>query len=297
MRKPRLSSNDSTRSTASGPINTGPFIPSTKTSTSLNVSVPAGNILGQGFAAVQVVDTDRDYVASNIATAQLYGAASAGIPSLTSINGVGLTPASGSAADNVETVAVPGNLLSLGGSGFDVTNGVAVDIFCACAGGKVGPFVLGRGNPGLHSTLIQFTLPPTGPDAPPVGPASLVVSNKGAAGTYAKKSNAVSVPIGAGISISSISQLGSTITVNGSGFSPLTAINFFNAQPGGVVNLGGLKSDSSPIIPLMIVNDTQFTFNVPAGAVPDPSYVQALNPPFVPFSSSGTDPGGAFTLK
>jgi len=25
--------------------------------------------------------------------------------------------------------------------------------------------------------------------------------------------------------------------------------------------------------------------------------VQALNPPFVPFTSSGNDPGGAFTLK
>lgn len=137
----------------------------------------------------------------------------------------------------------------------------------------------------------------TGPDAPPVGPASFVVSNKGAAGTYAKKRNAVSVPIGAAISVSSISELGTTITVNGTGFSPLTAINFFNAQPSGVVNLGGLKSDGSPIIPLMIVNDMQFTFNVPAGAVPSPSYVQALNPPFVPFSSSGTDPGGAFTLK
>jgi len=24
--------------------------------------------------------------------------------------------------------------------------------------------------------------------------------------------------------------------------------------------------------------------------------VQALNPPFVPFTSSGSDPGGAFTL-
>ena len=108
-------------STASGPTNTGPFIPRTKTSTSLNVSVPASNILGQGLAAVQVVNTEQDYVASNIATAQLYGLASAGIPSLTSINGVGLTPTTGSAPDNVETVAVAGNLLSLGGSGFDVT--------------------------------------------------------------------------------------------------------------------------------------------------------------------------------
>ena len=105
-------------STASGPTNTGPFIPG-RGVTSLNVSVPASNILGQGLAAVQVVNTEQDYVASNIATAQLYGLASAGIPSLTSINRVGLTRAA--IPRGSETVAVAGNLLSLGGSGFDVT--------------------------------------------------------------------------------------------------------------------------------------------------------------------------------
>jgi hypothetical protein len=63
-----------------------------------------------------------------------------------------------------------------------------------------------------------------------------------------------------------------------------------------VVNLGGIDSRGAKI-PLTIVSDTQFTFSVPAGAAPGPSYVQALNPPFLPFSSSGNDPGGAFTLK
>jgi hypothetical protein len=42
---------------------------------------------------------------------------------------------------------------------------------------------------------------------------------------------------------------------------------------------------------LIFVNDTRFTFKVAAGAVPGPSYVQALNPPFVPLTSSGTGPG------
>lgn len=192
---------------------------------------------------------------------------------------------------------VPGSVLSLGGSGFDVTNGVAVDVFCACAGGKVGPFILGPGNPGLHSTLIQFTLPPTGPVAPPIGPSALVVSNKGADGSYAKKSNAVSVPVGQQISITSVAEAGGVITVNGTGFSPLTVINFFNKQATGVVNLGGLSSSGAARILLAPVNSDQFTFTMPPGAVPGPAYVQAFNPPFVPFTSSGNGLGGAFTAE
>ncbi len=48
---------------------------------------------------------------------------------------------------------------------------------------------------------------------------------------------------------------------------------------------------------LTFINENQFTFTKPAGAMPGPSYVEAFNPPFVPFTSSGTGPGGAFTLK
>ena len=50
------------------------------------------------------------------------------------------------------------------------------------------------------------------------------------------------------------------------------------------------------MIPLTLLSDTMFTFTVPAGAIPGLSYVQAVSPPFVPFSSSGNDPGGSFTL-
>ncbi len=67
-----------------------------------------------------------------------------------------------------------------------------------------------------------------------------MISNAGAARNYAKRSNAVSVPIGAQIKVTSITQSASTIMVIGAGFSTLTAINFFNQQPGRVVNLGGL---------------------------------------------------------
>ena len=71
------------------------------------------------------------------------------------------------------------------------------------------------------------------PNSPATGPGSFVVSNRGDDGTYSKKSNAVSVPIGAQITIDSVVQKGTTIQVNGTGFSPLTVINFFNAQAGG----------------------------------------------------------------
>jgi 3-oxoacyl-[acyl-carrier protein] reductase len=35
-------------------------------------------------------------------------------------------------------------------------------------------------------------------------------------------------------------------------------------------------------VPLTFISENKFTFTVPAGAVPGPAYVQALNPPFVP---------------
>ena len=43
------------------------------------------------------------------------------------------------ATNNVKTVVVQGNTVTLGGTGFDTANGVAVDLFCACPPpGKVG---------------------------------------------------------------------------------------------------------------------------------------------------------------
>src|SRR5271169_2248732 len=46
----------------------------------------------------------------------------------------------------------------------------------------------------------------------------------------------------------------------------------------------------------MLMGDRSFSFGIPAGAVPGPSYVQALNPPFVPFTSSGNAASGALVL-
>ncbi len=287
--------------TSRGPVNFGPFTPSGFAPTLMIVPVPATVSLGEGFVAVQVVNTDKGFLTSNLAYALLRGLPAAGIPTITSIEGLSLAETSSDpayATNNVETTVPQGTLTTIGGTGFDTANGVAVDLFCGCPGGKVGPFFLAPGSAGLTPTLLRLIIPAAGaPNSPLTGPGSFVVSNAGPSGTYSKKSNAVSVPIGQVISVISVIQAGSTITVNGTGFSPLTVINFFNAQVGGAVNLGGIKAGGIPKIPLTIVNDTQFTFSVPVAAVPGATYVQAVNPPFVPYTSSGNDPGGAFTLN
>jgi photosystem II stability/assembly factor-like uncharacterized protein len=288
--------------TASGPVNAGPFIPVTKSATQLMVDVPVTTPLGQGFAGVDVVNTDQTgFPISKMAFALLQAAPASGIPSITKINGVGLAATSSNpkfATNNVETIVPQGTVVTLGGAGFDTTNGVAVDLFCACPAGKVGPFFLNPGNPGLSAGQIKFLLPAKGlPNSPLTGPGSFVVSNAGPGKTYSKKSNAVSVPIGAKITVASVGQAAGTITVDGTGFSTRTVINFFNKQGAVVKNLGGLKPGGTPNIPLTLINETRLTFTKPAGSVAGPAYVQALNPPFVPFTSSGTGPGGAFTLK
>ncbi len=167
--------------------------------------------------------------------------------------------------------------------------------FCACTGGKVGPFFV---NPSLKltSTQVLFDLPGSGGSAPATGPGSFVVSNKGADGTYSTKSNAVSVVIGQRITVTAVSQSARQLTVFGSGFSTLTVINFFNVQGGQTVNLGGFGSGGEPRIPLTFIDQSQFGFTLPVTAVPGPAYVEAFNPPFLSFTSSGNAPGGGIIL-
>jgi hypothetical protein len=287
--------------TSRGTINPGPFTPISHSPTQLTVDVPPDTPLGQGFVGVQVVNKDQGGLESNLAFALLEGSPAAGIPNLKTINGIGLAPTSSDpryGTDNVTTVVPQGTTVNLGGTGFDTANGVAVDLFCACPPlNKVGPFFLHPGNPGLvNAGLIKLFVPAKGSaGSPRTGPGSFVVSNRGLNGKYSKKSNAVSVPIGAKISVTKVTQALSKITVDGTGFSTLTVINFFNKQGAIVKNLGGLMA-GKPKIPISFVNETQFTFSVPVGALAGPSYVQAINPPFVPFTSSDNDPGGAFTL-
>ncbi|HEV3109277.1 MAG TPA: kelch repeat-containing protein [Candidatus Binataceae bacterium] len=286
-------------STSLGGINEGPLTPASVDSTLLTVEIPANVPLGQGVVALQVVNTDQGFTTSNMRTALLEGAASAGIPSLTAINGVALAATSaapGYATDNVETVVPQGSEVTLQGNGFDTANGVAVDVFCACARGKVGPFFINPGDPGLSATSITVALPATGPNALPVGPASFRVSNKGADGHYTRYSNAVSAPVGRRIQVMSVTQEGTTLIVDGTGFSTMTVLNFYATQKGAIANLGGFTPSGAAAIAITLVSDTELRFAVPAGAAPGPAYVQAINPPFVPFSSTGNDPNGAFIL-
>jgi hypothetical protein len=283
--------------TAAGPANAGPLRPAAvSTSTRLVVPVPATVSEGQGFVSVEVINTDKGFTISNLGYALLQGSAAAGLPTITQINGHGLAATSKDpsfATANVETTLAQGSAVTLKGSGFDIKNGVAVDVFCACTGGKLPTTFLNPGNPNLTSTSIVFTLPSTAP----TGPGSIVVSNAGAAHSYAAKSEAVSVPIGARIIITKVAQTGTTIMVDGAGFSTLTVINFFNSKSGAVLNLGGLTAAGKPVIKLTFVNSTRFTLTKPAGAVTGASFIQALNPPFLPFTSTSNDPCGAFTLE
>jgi len=280
--------------TSSGAINYGPLVPWSILSNSLSVFVPVSVSQGQGVVSMEVVNTDQVGFVSNTAYALLQGNPAAGFPSLVAINGNGLSPTSlnpGIALANVETVVVPGSTVTLTGKGFDTDNGVAVDVFCGCPGGKAGPYYFTHGTAGLTSTGLTFTLP-SGASGPVTGPGSIRVTNLG----NFLASASVAVPIGARITVTSVSQSGSTITVNGTGFSNLTVINLFNEQGGSVVNLGGLDSEGNPNITISLVSDKQFTFTLPAG-VSGAAYVQALNPPFIPFTSSGNSSGGAFTAN
>ncbi|MGE5327397.1 MAG: hypothetical protein ACM3NO_10185, partial [Deltaproteobacteria bacterium] len=275
--------------TATGPVNPGPFKPASFVPTQLIVPVPASVTLGEGVVAVQVVNTDQGFIGSNLAYAQLQGDPAAGIPTISGVNGVPIDPISlnpNFAVDVINTVVALGKKVVVNGMGFDTAGGVAVDLFCACPGGKVGPFFLFPGDPGLAAKSLSFTVPASGPMAPLPGPGTFRVSNLGSG----RQSNSVAAIIAARITITSVTQAGCLITVNGTGFSTLTIINLFNLQGSVAVNLGGLKPDGKPKLPLTLINSTRFTLRLPPNAVPGPAFLEALNPPFVPFTSSGTGP-------
>ncbi len=60
---------------------------------------------------------------------------------------------------NVQIVVMQNHPVALGGNGFDTVNGVSIDLFCDCPGGKIATIFLNPGNPGLHATALTFTLP------------------------------------------------------------------------------------------------------------------------------------------
>jgi hypothetical protein len=73
-------------------------------------------------------------------------------------------------------------------------------------------------------------------------------------------------------------------------------VNLFNRQGDASVNLGGFATGGAPKLPLTLVSDTELRFTRPVDAVAGPAFVVVVNPPFIPFASTGGDPDGAFTL-
>lgn len=270
--------------TSSGAVNQGPFTPTSRTATSLTWAVPASMPLGNGFATVIVVNTDQGYIQSNPQSQLLQGSAAANIPTILSVNGVAVHTVDATVPlAYVETVLTPGAAVTIGGTGF---NGPLVNLFTAA--GNLGPLAP---LPGGSPTAFQVTVPANAP----TGPGSFQVVNNPYTGNVV--SNAVSVPIGALLSITAVTQSGTTVTVDGTGFSTLSVINFFAQKSGGGVdNFGGLGAGGQPKIPLAVQSPTRFSFTVPAGTTTGPAYVMVLNPPYIPYSSSGSDPDGAFTL-
>ncbi len=268
--------------TSTGAGDLAPYIPLARTPTSVTWRLPCTVGLGNGFIALQVINKDQNYVTSNTVVALLLATDNSGYPSITGVNGVLVTPAHPSLPlAYVQTLISRGSTITIGGTGFAVP--AKVNLFTAA--GNAGPL---DSLPGSTSTALLVEIPAN----VPTGPSSLQVVNP--RGSW-PVSNAVSVPLGATISVSSITRSGNTITVNGTGFSTLSVINFFTL---GGANHCGLTGGGTALCPVSLVSDTRFTVQRPRATVAysGPAFIEVLNPPFIPFSSTGTDPDGAFTL-
>ncbi|MCE9616382.1 MAG: NHL repeat-containing protein [Lentisphaerae bacterium] len=262
----------------------GPFVPDLMVPGMIFWLIPYTVAPGSGFASVEIINTDQGYIRSPIRSQLLYGNFALNMPTIHAVNGVALSPPLISTPlANVQTVLPKGAVVTLGGNGF--RQDCKVNIFTST--GNLGPV---NPLPGVTASQVQFTLPASAP----TGPGSIQIVNYPYMSSTV--SAAVSVPIGATPRIDSVSQSGSQVTVSGDGFCVLTVINLFNRQGSGAVNLGGLLANGAARIPLTLVSAKQFRFTVPAGAVTGPAFIEALNPPFIAFSSSGTSPTGGFTI-
>jgi subtilisin-like proprotein convertase family protein len=265
------------------------FTPASWTPTSLSWDLPASVPLGQGFGSLFVVNTDQGFTTSNTQLARLYGDAADNIPTVTAIDGTPLSTAldPGVPVAHADTVVTPGLTVTIAGTGF---NNPGVNLFAADLDnpGQVrnyGPFF-----PGGSPTGFQLTVPAS----VPAGPANFQVVNNPYTGNV--QSNSVSAVAGARLDVTSVTISGNIVTIRGAGFSPLSVINLFNLQGPSVVNLGGLDGSGQPNVPLVFVDSTELRFTRPAAAQAGAAFVEVLNPPYIPFSSSGDDPGGAFAF-
>jgi len=154
----------------------------------------------------------RAAVASSSTVSNIETGASAAPPRpvITAVNGTPVSPLENSHHD-IGAPVVPArkgawvswwraaeadDLVVIAGYGFDIHHGIAVNLYCSCPGGGVGPFLF---EPRFHlfsATRIYLKVPERGANAPLSGPGSMVVSNKGGDGRYAAKSNRAPVWIG-----------------------------------------------------------------------------------------------------
>jgi hypothetical protein len=264
--------------TSQGTQMIGPFVPSSWTPTSLTWNVPASLPLGFGYAVIAVVNTDQGYAGSQYQTALLFGNAALNRPTILGVNGTGLHAPDGAlSVVYVSTPIFPGTTVTLTGTGF---NGAGVNFYTAS--GNLGPL---WPLPGSTSTSMQLQIPAN----TPLGLGAFEVVNQPYTGSVA--SQTVFVPVGDPPTISSISQNGSTITVNGTGFANGAALNFF------VHTVGGGMANDGPGLAVTVLSTVQLQFTLPGGTAPGAAYVQVINPPFIPLTSTGNDPHGAFVLQ
>lgn len=252
--------------------------------------VPVEMAVGNGFVSLRAVSVEDGSVveSSNVVGGMLSGAASAGFPQILAVGASAgelgelgeVSP--GVPLNFVETALAPGASVKILGTGFA---GPVIDIFTPQ--GRLGDPI----TPQVDGDTLTFQIP----EGAPEGPAALRVVNT-RDNTFLA-SNSVSIVLGAPIRIDSVTQLGDTVTVDGAGFSLATVINFFGSGNSGVENFGGLAPGGAARVPIDVESSSRFSFVLPAGVNPGRAYVQALNPPFIPFSSSGNSPSGAFVIQ
>ena len=249
------------------------------------IAPPDSISLGQGFASLVLVRTDQGYDTSNAVGAVLLGneALLPKVPSITKLGGLDLSPSSADPSihvANVEGLLTPGGTLSVAGSGF---SSPLVNLYTSI--GNLGPLT----PTSFTATSIDVAVPANAK----IGPGSLQVVNQ----PSFRISNAVSIPIGEAVTVSSVTVNGNTIDVTGSGFNDdLTVINFFAARNGQLQNLGGLAENGVPRIVLNVTSSTHLAFQRPPAVDAGNAFVEAINPPYIPFTSSGAGASGAVVL-
>jgi hypothetical protein len=230
-----------------------------------------------------VVNTDQGYAQSNARSQLLTGAAGSTVPAIAAVGGVAVQPVDAGLPLAIAPVALaPGAAVVVSGQNFSTP---LVNLFTSA--GNLGPLTPEPGGDGGSVTIVV-------PAGAPTGPGALQVINAPYGGNVT--SAAVSLAIGARIALDAVSVAGPTVTLDGAGFSTTTVLNLFAQSGAGLANFGGLDGGGQPRLPLTLHSPQRVSFTLPAGVQPGAAFVQAINPPYAPFSSTGDDPDGAFTV-